>query len=361
MDEIINESIAGAVGGTIGIVVGTPFDVIKVRMQAGLGSPSAVKTMVDIVKNEGAKTLYRGIVPPIVANIPLNAVFFASYGWAQRNLDERYPLSALPAHLYPKPSLEERQKLCMDLMKQVPGLNLDQLDRNTTYNYANMERQNWMNVFLSGCFAGVFGFLFWAPSELLKIKEQNYIGKSVPTPYEVARDVWRGNGLRGLGQGFWSTAWRDIPSCGVYFGVYEGTKHWLRTESWTPVVTPRAPTGSQNYALPFNVEYQYQVDYSTPATLAAGCVAGVVSTACTYPFDVIKTRIQTMPFDDYKRDGTIAKVTKQILKESGPRGLFTGLLATALPYAPVTAVTFYFYEKTMASLLKPKEEKLPAF
>ena len=72
---------AGAVGGTACVLVGQPFDTIKVKMQT---FPSLFKTAfecgVKTMKQEGIRGLYAGTIPSLVANIAENSVLFLFYG-----------------------------------------------------------------------------------------------------------------------------------------------------------------------------------------------------------------------------------------------------------------------------------------
>ncbi|GAA5800466.1 hypothetical protein HPULCUR_005896 [Helicostylum pulchrum] len=60
--------IAGTVGGWAQVIVGQPLDTIKVRLQTQ-PSPPLYKNATDcfrqLVKQEGPKGLYRGVMPPL--------------------------------------------------------------------------------------------------------------------------------------------------------------------------------------------------------------------------------------------------------------------------------------------------------
>ena len=60
------------VGGVCSVLVGHPFDLVKVRMQTASakdkkGSKGTFATLLDIVKTEGIGGLYRGVSAPLVA------------------------------------------------------------------------------------------------------------------------------------------------------------------------------------------------------------------------------------------------------------------------------------------------------
>jgi len=69
-------------------------------------------------------------------------------------------------------------------------------------------------------FSSIFARLVAAPTELLKIKQQNFASSSpsmpIPTTGQLAWQVWRKQGIFGLYRGITPTALRD-SAYGVYF------------------------------------------------------------------------------------------------------------------------------------------------
>jgi solute carrier family 25 carnitine/acylcarnitine transporter 20/29 len=58
------EFIAGNTGGLIGITVVYPLDTAKVRLQCSSQHSSAFQVMQAMVKSDGVKSLYRGLLSP---------------------------------------------------------------------------------------------------------------------------------------------------------------------------------------------------------------------------------------------------------------------------------------------------------
>jgi solute carrier family 25 carnitine/acylcarnitine transporter 20/29 len=85
--------------------------------------------------------------------------------------------------------------------------------------------------------------------------------------------------------------------------------------------------------------------------LVAGGTAGVFSWITSYPFDVVKTRIQSLPlkgqpgFDKYSGFWDCAKKS---YREEGWRVFFRGLNSCLIRAFPVNAVTFFVYEWVMS-------------
>jgi len=70
-DEEINltrvgkELAAGGLSGVIGVIVGLPFDIVKVRMQVNPEHyKTGMQTLRKIVKKDGFFSLYRGMMAP---------------------------------------------------------------------------------------------------------------------------------------------------------------------------------------------------------------------------------------------------------------------------------------------------------
>jgi solute carrier family 25 carnitine/acylcarnitine transporter 20/29 len=79
------ENLGGFVSGSVMIICGQPFDTVKVRLQAGhtayKGALDCVKTT---VRTEGPRSLFKGMLSPLLANSAMNAVTFSTWQEAQR-------------------------------------------------------------------------------------------------------------------------------------------------------------------------------------------------------------------------------------------------------------------------------------
>ncbi|KAF9433124.1 hypothetical protein BGZ76_009848 [Entomortierella beljakovae] len=345
----------GYISGVAGLIVGSPLDVLKVRLQAQ-GSSDASKgiysnknSLTTMVQNEGIKSLFKGITSPIVGLAGLNSILFASYSASMRLFETLSPATS------------------------------------TFYSDA---QQPLSHVFAAGFVAGVACFLVSTPTELVKCRAQVIASRLDPNSsaaaqrailsesgsWSVTKDVVRRFGLRGLYQGGLVTILRDAPGYGVYFLSYEGLKRVLDI--------PQGETGGIN----------------TWKLLFAGGVAGTLSWASIYPLDVIKTRLQTQPHlvttDPYSvrtlpiasssripttTTGLLPKVTAEqrgfvrqghsqvpaaapykgmvdcairSYRSEGMGVFMKGVTPALLRAFPVNAVTFFVYELVMAELQK---------
>lgn len=67
-----------------------PVDVVKTRQQAqelNASKKGLIRTFIKIWKNEGPRTLYKGISPALVESIPSSAIIFITYELAMDLLD----------------------------------------------------------------------------------------------------------------------------------------------------------------------------------------------------------------------------------------------------------------------------------
>lgn len=91
---LANNFIAGAIGGTVGTILNTPFDVVKSRVQSEIAAPYrynwAVPAIGKIAREEGVKALYKGFVPKVLRLGPgggiLLVVFDFVSGFIRKNV-----------------------------------------------------------------------------------------------------------------------------------------------------------------------------------------------------------------------------------------------------------------------------------
>ncbi|KAL0489206.1 mitochondrial basic amino acids transporter [Acrasis kona] len=310
IDELAQEAavnpwkdfVAGNIGGIAGIMAGHPFDTVKVciQTQPNKYSSSTFGTFFKIFRNEGVKGLYKGMATPILGVGALNAIIFGVYGNTMRYLQE-----------------------------------LRGVDHDRT------QLEYYTDVFIAGSLGGLMNCGLCSPMELIKTRIQSQsegtqkqpkkslyrrmkrssLYRIPPTyagPMDCVRLTYKREGYKGLFKGMNSTILRDMPSYGVYFLGYEFLKELLGD----------SPT----------------------ALLAAGGGAGVFCWILSYPSDVIKSRIQSVPPKPYKgwdRYNGIMDCAKKSYRKGGWYVFFRGLNSSIVRAFPVNAVTFFVYETIM--------------
>ncbi|KND90906.1 Mitochondrial basic amino acids transporter [Tolypocladium ophioglossoides CBS 100239] len=163
---------AGYLSGAVGIVVGNPLDLIKVRLQAQSDASSRGQ-----VRLQNAVT---GTAAPILGYGALNALLFVSYNRSEAALNR-----ALSTH-----------------------------------------RSLWA-TWLAGALGGLSTWVVSTPTELVKCRAQMSTTTPAVSSWTIAQQIWRADGLRGLYFGGIVTALRDSIGYGFYFWSYElATRRW---------------------------------------------------------------------------------------------------------------------------------------
>ncbi|XP_039258875.1 mitochondrial basic amino acids transporter-like [Styela clava] len=283
------EFFSGCLGGVAGVLVGQPFDTVKVRLQTQSGTSlyrGVWHCLTSIVKNESPRGLFKGMSSPLLGLSFINAIVFG-------------------------------------VQAQV----ITFLGRETTYTH-----------FISGAFAGAVQCVICAPMELAKTQMQvQGIGKKAKksdnmykSSIDCIKKIYKSHGMKGCYKGMTLTLMRETPAFGCYFASYD-----ILTS--TVLLVDKTET--------------YQLGTILKMMLSGG-IAGILSWVITYPFDVLKSRLQADHFENSKYKGTIDCLKKGIEKE-GPRLLYRGLNSTIIRAFPVNAATFavvqvstqYFYKK----------------
>ena len=363
--ETLKDLTAGTIGGCAGIVVGQPLDTIKVRLQAqGTSAASTassyngpIDALVKMVRFEGPRSLFKGLMPPLIGNAPMNAIAFGAYGNANRLLEPHMPNILAPRgplfsteELQKSVPLHEQEAMLQTLREKVSGgLTMEQLQRASNY-ASDVATPNFGRLFLSGCWSGLLQCLATTPAELIKCKLQ-----AQEEGQRVYKGVWdcgvqmvKQKGWRlGLFTGWWATVWRDTPGMGAYFVAYELAKWALRTDTYTATVVPATPQSSSSLALPMSVDWRHTVSYSTPCLLASGAMAGIATWIVTYPFDTIKSVIQTLPDNAQRHEFKMKYIAETNYRKYGYSFFFRGLATTLIRAVPVNAATFLLYEESL--------------
>ncbi|KAG9238883.1 mitochondrial carrier domain-containing protein [Amylocarpus encephaloides] len=273
---------AGGFGGVCAVIVGHPFDLVKVRLQTA--ERGVYSGAFDVVKKGVARDglrrgLYAGVSAPLVGVTPMFAVSFWGYD-VGKGLVRRF-------------STVENNQLSV------------------------------AQVSAAGFFSAIPMTLITAPFErvkvLLQIQGQKQLAPGEKPKYsggvDVVRQLYKEGGIRSVFRGSAATLARDGPGSAAYFATYEIIKRKL-----TPVdpVTGKASG-----------------DLSLMAITCAGAAAGVAMWIPVFPVDTVKSRLQTM-------DGkpTVGGVISGLYKNGGFKAFFPGFGPALTRAVPANAATF---------------------
>ncbi|XP_053553433.1 mitochondrial basic amino acids transporter isoform X1 [Bombina bombina] len=190
--------LAGCAGGAAGVLVGHPFDTVKVRLQVqSVSKPlyrGTIHCFQSIIKQESTMGLYKGVGSPMMGLTFINALVFGVQGNAIRYLGQDTPL----------------------------------------------------NQFLAGAAAGSIQCVICCPMELAKTRMQlqgtgEY--KSRSKTYKNSLDclvkIHRKEGWKGINRGMVTTFLRETPSFGFYFLTYDYLTRYLSCEPNDKLIIPK--------------------------------------------------------------------------------------------------------------------------
>ncbi|XP_052865600.1 mitochondrial basic amino acids transporter [Anopheles cruzii] len=203
---------AGCLGGCAGVLVGFPFDTVKVHLQTQDHRRPLYRGTVDcfrkIVAREGVHGLYRGMSSPMAGVAVVNAIVFGVYGNIQRRTEQ-------PDALY--------------------------------------------SHFLAGTAAGLAQSVVCSPMELIKtrLQLQDNLPKTAERfsgPLDCSRHIWRREGVRGIFRGFGITAVRDMPGFSSYFVAYEYMVRYVANPSPFVILMAGGLAGTFSWLLTFPMD-----------------------------------------------------------------------------------------------------------
>lgn len=279
--------LCGAGAGLISDAIVHPIDTCRTRLQVqrGVGSGLFYKNTADaftkIVRQEGAKALYKGFTIVASFTVPAHALYFWGYETAKRTLQPSVPL-------------EEKGALVH---------------------------------FVSGMFADLMGSFIWVPQDVVKqrlqVQKTSLVSAAADTvkykgSLHCIKTIIKEEGFLALWTGFLPALAVYCPFVGIYFMTYEQAKRVFQK--------------TRGYASVDDLPLPYQ--------LVGAASAGAIAAAVTSPLDIIKTRIQVG--SDYK--GAV-DAARRIWTEEGPRAFTKGMGARILWIAPATTITMAAYEQ----------------
>ncbi len=286
-DSALKSFLSGGVGGACAVLVGHPFDLVKVRMQTGsFGNASVFGMLRKTFAMDGVFGIYRGVSAPLVAATPMYAVSFWGYDIGKR-------------------------------IVQAMDTKYDGSSTGGSYKFTTAQ------LCLAGGISALPTTLVMAPSERLKCLLQvqaNEVEKGGKAKYKGLADcavqVYKEGGIRSVFKGTGATLLRDVPGSVAWFGTYEFVKKQLmKIQNIDPESGQLSPT----------------------AVLTAGGIAGIACWIISIPADVLKNRFQTAPHGQY---AGIFDVYKHLMKEEGASALFTGIRPALIRAFPANAACF---------------------
>lgn len=194
---ILTELFSGGVAGSVGILIGNPLDIVKVRIQTMHGKyKSSLDCIKLILKNEGPSGFFKGLSSPLFAQFFINALSFCGSSATMKILEPR-------------------------LRKGEAG--------------------SPMNVLISGSVGGFLSCLILTPADLVKCKmqvDEAIVGSNKYSgTIQCFKNILKVEGIPGLYKGFVITALREVPSFAIYYSSYKYISVALTPKQSTPSTT----------------------------------------------------------------------------------------------------------------------------
>lgn len=254
-------------------------DIVKVRLQTSNTYSGAISCATSILRNEGPLAFYKGTLTPLIGIGACVSVQFGGFHYARRQFESRNLSST-----------------------GVPALSYSQ-------------------YYAAGAFAGLTNTVLSSPIEHVRIRLQaqpHGAGRLYSGPIDCVRKLGAHNGvLRGLYRGTSVTLLREAQAYGVWFTTFE----YLMNKD-------AERNGIDRKAVP------------TWKIAVYGGLAGEALWIGSYPFDVVKSKMQTDGFGEGQRYKSMRDCFGQVWREAGFRGFWKGIAPTLVRAMPVSAGTF---------------------
>lgn len=295
---------AGGVGGVCAVLVGHPFDLVKVRMQTAEKGvyTGAIDVVRKTVAREGLrKGLYAGVSAPLVGVTPMcKADLCYLITWGQILLMTEFTVAV--------------SFWGFDVGKNLVRSFSPNTSQDTPFSIAQISA--------AGFFSAIPMTLITAPFErvkvLLQIQGQKQLAPGERPKYsgglDVVRQLYKEGGIRSVFRGSAMTLARDGPGSAAYFASYEYTKR---------LMTPK------------DVEGKPSAKLSLSAVMVAGGTAGVCMWIPVFPIDTIKSRLQSA-----EGRPTIGGTIRGLYASGGFKAFFPGMGPAMARAVPANAATF---------------------
>ncbi|KDQ12721.1 hypothetical protein BOTBODRAFT_34180 [Botryobasidium botryosum FD-172 SS1] len=301
-----DHAFAGIGAGTVAVLCMHPLDLLKVQFQVATTPPSGsfnplrqmYTALGDIKRTSGFQGLYRGLSANVAGNATSWGMYFWFYTMAKRQMTHGDPNAPIS-----------------------PGQYL-----------------------LASAEASAITALLTNPLWVVKVRMFT-TRRDSPNAYRGVihglTTIARTEGIRGLWLGT-TLALFGVTNGSIQFMAYEQMKKWGFTAKRKRVLDRGGEWKGEEEKL------------SNTAYTIMSATAKLLALSSTYPYQVVRSRIQNYATRDRYPD--ITTTVKRTWAEEGARGFYRGLATNLVRVLPGTCVTFVVYEN-LAWLLRTQAAK----
>ncbi|RNF09579.1 mitochondrial carrier protein [Trypanosoma rangeli] len=266
---VLQRFVGGTIGGMLQALTSHPFDTVKSRVQSGL-FPGVLSCCRHTWANEGCHGFYRGLAPPLVMGGVYNSILFS--------------LNQFMTNLVTPAGFDPKNRLPL-----------------------------WRTALAAWLTAPIYTLCI-TPMENVKVRLQLQNNSQATKKFTGAtsciRYIFVREGSLGFFAGYVPTMLSRLVGLPFYFSGYQLVKQQIDNSAFG------ATTGGRNFGV-----------------VISGCVAGVVFWLSNYPFDYMKTQLQSG--GNTKR--TFSEVFVTTYRTVGVRGFYRGLPACLVRAIPANA------------------------
>lgn len=325
-DKAFANGFSGAIAGTVAATVVCPLDVLKTRLQVSAATTRAAAggsateylstygALRRIVRQEGARGLYRGLGPTVAALLPNWGVYFSAYG-ALKRLFRRNGFGVVEGDVGRGPGS--------------PSTSQTSEDGETTTNdvRAQPAAANHLAHVLSAAGAGAATIFvtnpLWVAKTRLQVQHSQALAAAMPkrahytSTINALTRMTREEGLKGLYSGF-GPSLMGIAHVIIQFPLYESIKVSLARERGV------------------------LLDEIAPIDLMlASAFAKMIASTMTYPHEVIRSHMHVHGLGPFRGIGDLVR---RIYREGGVTAFYRGCGTNLIRTTPAAAITFTSFE-----------------
>jgi hypothetical protein len=319
----------------LALLAAHPFDTLRVRCQ------TSDLSVLKILKTDGPRSLYAGILTPMFSNAPLvasifafNEVFRSFFRWVNVDVLKNESLRHQPHFTYPE-------------------------------------------LMLSGAAAGIVATTVSTPATFIKVQQQirGKNGGFVPSAPTLAKEIYAANGFTGLYRALLLDATCSGIGRATYFTGYEVLKKQIdlifnrtlgpdlqklqqqyQISKSSSSASSSSINNNNNSSNNNNVAPSYTRREIARNVLAAACTASL-GWICVYPLEVCKVRIQADSIlPSQRKYPTFSSVWLDVYRTMGVRGFFRGFSLTMMKswISSGLALPLYEYLRPQMRALVPR-------